>query len=127
MRTRNTRGLHLGVAMLAAALVLGLTAGSAAAVASPTVTPGGPGTPLAANLSSTTFDLGTVGYQSSEYFLTGNANSYHDVATHAASTITTVAVTTNVVTITTSADHGLAVGDVVTITGLSHTALNRSQ
>ena len=128
MRSRRARRLHVGVAVFAtAALLSGLTAGSAAAVASPTVTPGGSGAPLAANLSSTTFDLGTVGYQSSEYFLTGNASSYHDVATHAASTITNVAVTSNVVTITTSADHGIAVGDVVTITGLSHTALNRSQ
>src|SRR3954469_652708 len=101
MGFRRTRRLHVGVAVLATtALVLGLTAGSAAAVASPTVSPGGSGAPLAANLSSTTFDLGTVGYQSSEFFLTGNASSYHDVATHAASTITNVAVTSNVVTMT---------------------------
>ncbi len=42
----------------------------------------------------------------------------------AAKTITTVAVTSNVATITTSTAHGLQVGDVITNTGLTHTALN---
>jgi hypothetical protein len=87
---------------------------------------GGAGIPAPSNLNG--FDLGSVGYEQSEYSLSGFAHSYHDAGTHhAASTISNVAVASNIVTITTSADHGIAVGDVVTITGLTHTALNRSQ
>jgi hypothetical protein len=62
-----------------ATLVLALGAGVAGAVASPTVSPGAPGLPAAANLSTTTFDLATVGYQSTEFFLAGNAKSYHSL------------------------------------------------
>ncbi len=65
--------------VLAVTLVLALGAGIAGAVASPTVSPGAAGQPAATNLSTTTFDLGAVGYQSSEFFLTGNASSYHSL------------------------------------------------
>ena len=124
---------HLVALVAAALLTTGLTtvlsAGSAsAAAANPPVAPitGGAGIPAPSNLNG--FNLATVGYEQSEYSLSGTANSYHDAGTHhAASTITNVAVASNVVTITTSAVHGIAVGDVVTITGLTHTALNRSQ
>jgi hypothetical protein len=109
-----------------AVLVVGLSAGLAGASVTVTVPPTGGGAILPPNLNG--FNLAQVGYQQSEYFLSGDAKSYHDIGTHhAASTITNVAVASNVVTIMTSADHRIAVGDVVTITGLTHTALNRSQ
>lgn len=41
-------------------------------------------------------------------------------------TVSNVAVTSNVATITTSAAHGFSLGDIVTISGLTHTALNGS-
>jgi hypothetical protein len=110
--------------MLSVSLLFGVNAGVAGAVASPTVTAGAAGQPAFANLSTTLFNLADVGYQASEFYLTGNASSYHDLPTHTAATITNVAVTSNVATITTSAPHGLAVGDVITITGLTNTILN---
>lgn len=115
------------VAMLSASLWFGVNAGVAGTVASPTVTAGAAGQPASTNLSTTLFNLANVGYESSEFHLTGDASSYHDVPTHAAATITNVAVTSNAATITTSAPHGLAVGDVITITGLTNTILNVSQ
>jgi Alpha/beta hydrolase domain/MBG domain (YGX type) len=122
---RGSRFLQVGfVGMLSASLLFGVNAGVAGAVASPTVTVGAAGQPASTNLSTTLFNLADVGYQSSEFYLTGNASSYHDLPTHAAATITNVAVTSNVATITTSAPHGLAVGDVITITGLTNTILN---
>ena len=47
-----------------------------------------------------------------------------DNVSKAAKTITTVARTTNVVTITTSAVHGLSIGDSVTIAAVTNTTLN---
>jgi hypothetical protein len=70
------------VALVAAALLTsGLTTvvsggGASAAAASPAVAPitGGAGVPQPPNLNG--FDLGTVGYQQSEYSLSGTANAY---------------------------------------------------
>jgi hypothetical protein len=122
----------VGTALLAGTLSVGgvvSAGGAAASAASPTVSgpiTGGLGAILPPNLNG--FNLAQVGYRQSEYFLSGDAKSYHDTGTHhAASTITNVAVTSNVVTITTSTNHGIAVGDVVTITGLTHGALNGNQ
>ena len=69
-----------GIALLAATLPVGVAAsvGSAAAsAASPTVSgpvTGGSGAILPPNLNG--FDLAQVGYQQSEFFLTGTANAY---------------------------------------------------
>jgi hypothetical protein len=120
-RRRHVTAL-VGIALLAVALSVGAASAAGVTVTTP---PTGGGVILPPNLNG--FDLAQVGYQQSEYFLSGDAKSYYDAGTHhAASTITNVAVASNVVTITTSAAHGIAVGDVVTITGLTHTALNRN-
>jgi hypothetical protein len=49
---------------------------------------------------------------------------YAVLGTSSTSTISNVALTTNVATITTSAAHGYSTGNVVTISGLSQTVLN---
>src|SRR3954464_15796612 len=62
-------------AAIATACLVATAAGSGAAVATPTVTAasGGAGVPV---LASTAFDLADVGYESSEYLLSGTANAY---------------------------------------------------
>ena len=61
-----------------ALISLGLHADVASATAaSPTVTPA-VGLPAAAAPTSTLFPLAAVGYQASEFFLTGNASSFHN-------------------------------------------------
>ncbi|MBP1685402.1 MAG: hypothetical protein H6Q33_1545 [Deltaproteobacteria bacterium] len=125
---RGSRVFEVGsLTTLGVALLFAVNAGMAGAVSSPTVIAGAAGQPAMSNLSTTLFNLADVGYQSSEFYLAGNARSYHDVPTRAAATVTNVAVTSNVATITTSAPHGLAIGDVVTITGLTNTSLNVTQ
>jgi hypothetical protein len=68
-----------GIALAAVALVsLGVHAnGASAAAASPTVT-AAVGLPGVGAPSGTTFDLSSVGYQASEFFVSGTANSYHN-------------------------------------------------
>src|SRR6478752_5198815 len=87
----------VAAALLTTGLATVLSAGSAsAAAANPTVLPiaGGAGIPAPSNLNG--FDLGSVGYEQSEYSLSGYAHSYHDAGTHhAASTIINVAVASN--------------------------------
>lgn len=51
--------------------------GAFAAASSPTVTPAD-GVPTVGGPSATTFDLSLVGYQASEFFLSGSAASYHN-------------------------------------------------
>lgn len=67
----------VAAALLTTGLTTVLSAGSAtAAAASPTVAPitGGAGVPQPPNLNG--FNLGTVGYEQSEYSLSGTANAY---------------------------------------------------
>jgi alpha/beta hydrolase family protein len=118
-RRRHVTAL-IGIALLAVALSVGAASAAGVSVTPPPTTGGS--AILPPNLNG--FDLAQVGYQQSEYFLGGDAKSYHDAGTHhPASTITSVAATSNVVTITTSAAHGIAVGDVVTINVLTNTVL----
>jgi hypothetical protein len=57
------------------------SAGTAAAAPSVTVTPEPVGSPTYnGTLDGTNFDLSQVGYQSSQYFLSGTANSYVPVS-----------------------------------------------
>src|SRR4030095_15227116 len=61
-------------------LLLGLHGEAAfATAASPTVTPA-VGLPAAAAPTRTLFSLAAVAYQASEFFLAGNASSFHNVA-----------------------------------------------
>lgn len=125
---RGSRVVNAGsLAMLSALLLVGVNARGVGAVASPTVAAGPAGQPAPSTLSTTLFNLAGVGYESSEFYLAGHATSYHDVPTHAAATIATVAVAANVATLTTSAPHGFAIGDVVTIDGLDNSVLNVAQ
>jgi hypothetical protein len=78
-RRRHVTALA-GIALLAAVLPVGVAAsvrGAAASAASPTVSgpvTGGSGAIVPPNLNA--FDLAQVGYQQSEFFLTGTANAY---------------------------------------------------
>ncbi len=72
--------ISLAAVALLALVSLCLQPGVArASAASPTVSPA-VGLPGVAAPSGTTFDLALVGYQAAEFFLAGNASSYHQAA-----------------------------------------------
>ncbi len=76
MHTRSRAAASSVVVILLVLLSLALSGGVAgASVASPTVTTRGVGNPP--GLSTTTLNLADVGYQSSEFYLAGNASSYN--------------------------------------------------
>src|SRR5262245_33777931 len=80
-----TKNWKMAVAALAAALALGFALAGCVVpppvpvgkVGNPKVTGPIPGAP---NIASTSFDLATVGYQQSEFFLSGTARSYRAAA-----------------------------------------------
>jgi hypothetical protein len=70
---------------------VGLGAGVASATPAAAAVTTAPGGPTAASLSTTTFPLANAGYQASEYYLAGNASSYHNVGTLTQNGLWTVA------------------------------------
>src|SRR6185503_14215487 len=77
--TRRWTGRATVCAAVVAACTVATASAGGAAVATPTVTPasGGAGVPV---LASTAFDLADVGYESSEFVLSGTANAYTSAA-----------------------------------------------
>ena len=77
MHARARATASSAVVALLIGLSLALSGGVAGAIVpSAVVTPGGVGPPAA--LSTTTLPLANVGYQSTEFYLAGNARSYHN-------------------------------------------------
>src|SRR5262245_11260412 len=74
-RGRRWMGRITAGAAVVAAAAVATGSGASAAVATPTVAPasGGAGVPV---LASTAFDLADVGYEASEFILSGTANAY---------------------------------------------------
>jgi len=77
--SRRWIGRTVACSTVAAACTVATASSGVAAVATPTVTAasGGAGVPV---LASTAFDLADVGYESSEYVLSGTANAYTSAA-----------------------------------------------